>query len=70
MTRLEQLRLDGRLSVQALAEKAGVTKQTIYNLEAGKSAQVDTLGKLADALGVQPSELLRDAVFPQTEAAA
>jgi transcriptional regulator with XRE-family HTH domain len=70
MIRLQQLRIDKGLSVPALAERAGVTKQTIYNLEDGKSARVETLVALAEVLEARPSELLRVAVFaPEGEAA-
>lgn len=68
MIRLEQLRLDARLSIAELAEKAGVAHATVLRIESGKGAHVDTLGKLADALSVfsavSPSELLRPAIWP------
>lgn len=66
MTRLEQLRLDARLTVRQLAAESGVSHQTILNLEAGKGGQVASLGKLADVLNAKPSELLMDAIPPQT----
>lgn len=66
MTRLEQLRIDAKLSVKELAAAAGVSHQTILNLEQRKSTnpQVETLHKLAKPLGATPSELLRPAVWP------
>lgn len=66
MTRLQQLRLDQRLSVRELALKAGVTHKVIYRLEdTGRAGEVEPLHKLAAALGVDsPSELLMDAIPP------
>lgn len=63
MRRLEQLRLDARLTPEELGERCDVTGMTVRRLEAGKRARVDTLGKLADYFEVRPSELLQPAVF-------
>ena len=41
-----------------LAEKSGVSEQTIVRLLKGKPFTSDTLGKLADALGVNPVDLI------------
>jgi DNA-binding XRE family transcriptional regulator len=63
--RLEQLRIDAHLTAQQLADAAGVSYQTVLNIEDGKGAQVATLHKLANALGdARPSELLMPAVPP------
>lgn len=70
MTRLEQLRIDQGLTRQQLARKAGVSYQTVINIEEGKGAQVETLHKLAAPLGASPSELVRPAVWPAQESAA
>jgi transcriptional regulator with XRE-family HTH domain len=44
-----------------LAEKSGVHRNLISSYEHGKSgAHPDTIRKLAEALGVQPTELLED----------
>lgn len=64
MTRLEQLRIDARLTRQELAKRAGVSLQTVINIEDGKGAQVDTLHKLAAPLKATPSELTRPAWWP------
>lgn len=49
------------LSQEALAEKARVDRSYVSRVEAGKvSVGLDTLAALARALGVAPSELLRD----------
>lgn len=69
MIRLTQLRIDKFLTVEELAEKSGVTKTTIYNLERGDVTRPrrDTLRGLAEFFDVPPSELLRPAI--QREAA-
>lgn len=47
------------LSQRELAEKAGVSPTTINQLETGKAeAQPRTVRKLAEALGVEPGELV------------
>ncbi len=58
--RLEEYRLRARLSQMELAERAGTRQATIANLETGKSLRVelDLLGRIAEALGCKPSELL------------
>lgn len=68
MNRLQQLRIDARLTRDQLAEQVGVTAVTIGNLENGKGARVETLGRIADVFEVQPSTLLRPA-FPELDAA-
>lgn len=70
MLRLQQLRLDARLSRAALAERTGMTYAQLRNIEQGATPnpRVDTLGKLADALNARPSELLMDALPPSDSA--
>lgn len=49
------------LSQEALAEKAKVDRSYVSRVETGKvSIGLDTLAALARAVGVAPSELLRD----------
>ena len=58
--RLKVLRSEHVLTLRELAEKAGVSKDTIWRLENGHSeAHPSTIRKLARALGVQPKELVR-----------
>lgn len=46
-------------SLQDLARYSGVHRQTIYNLEAGRrKPHPATVRKLADALGVDPLDLM------------
>ena len=70
MTRLERLRVDAALSPEQLGAIADVAGGTIRRIEAGKGAQLATLGKLAqvftdrareadeDAEAVRPLDLL------------
>ncbi len=58
--RLKTLRTQHVLTLRELAEEAGVSKDTIWRLENGHSeAHPSTIRKLANALGVQPKELVR-----------
>lgn len=70
MLRLEQLRLDAGLSRERLADRAGISHKTIGRIEAGASAHVETLVKLAEALDTRPSELLFPAIGITQEPAA
>ncbi|MDP9477435.1 MAG: helix-turn-helix domain-containing protein [Actinomycetota bacterium] len=57
--KLRQLREARFLSHRDLAKRASVSPTTVLNLEAGKvEAQRRTVRKLAEALGVDPSELV------------
>ena len=58
--KLRQLREDQFLSHRELAQMAGVSPTTILNLERGEvDAQRRTIRKLAQALEVDPHELVR-----------
>jgi transcriptional regulator with XRE-family HTH domain len=58
--RVRELREAAGLSQQALGDFAGVRQATISELESGKRRRLDfvILERLADALGVEPGELL------------
>lgn len=57
--RLRELRDRAMLSQEELALRAGVSRATVADLEAGKrGAQAATGRKLAEALGVPPVDLL------------
>jgi DNA-binding XRE family transcriptional regulator len=58
LQRLREIRLEQALSQRALATKADVTQATIVKAEAGADVRPSTHRKLADALGVQPRELV------------
>ncbi len=59
--RLRELRREHVLSLRELEEKSGVSYNTIWRIEAGRQgAHQRTIRKLAAALGVRPSELIRE----------
>lgn len=59
LPRLRPLRVRKALSQRELARAAGVSADTIRRIEAqGASAQFPTVRKLAEALGVEPAELM------------
>lgn len=56
---LAHLRKRAGLSQQALAERAGLSMQTISRLERGANARYVTITLLAQALQVSPARLIR-----------
>ena len=67
LTRLKDVRQRKALTQQQLAERAGVNRVTIARIEGGKDEPFPTtVRKVADALGVEPEELLE----PVAESAA
>ena len=57
---LRQLRVGRALSLRALAQRSGVAFDTINKLELGhRPARLVTIRKLAEALGVEPRELMK-----------
>jgi HTH-type transcriptional regulator, competence development regulator len=59
--RLKELRRERVLSLRELEERSGISYNTIWRLEDGRQgAHPRTVRKLAQALGVQPSELIRE----------
>ena len=59
-TKLRRLRREAALSQQELARRAGTTQETISRLEQGHhAARGRTLRKLAEALGVEPRDLMK-----------
>jgi transcriptional regulator with XRE-family HTH domain len=60
MRRLRELRRQSVLSMRELEEASGVSYNTIWRLETGKTgAQPRTIRKIAKALGVDPAELVK-----------
>lgn len=49
------------LMQKELADKSGVTETTISRLENGEPARIDTIAKLAAALGVSREQLIKEA---------
>ena len=61
MERLKELRMDRVLSLRELQERSGVSYNTIWRIEDGRQgAHPRTVRKLAEALGVDPKELIRE----------
>jgi HTH-type transcriptional regulator, competence development regulator len=59
--RLKQLRRERALSQRALSGLSGVSLDAVNRLETGKRrAQLITIRKLAEALGVEPKELMKE----------
>jgi transcriptional regulator with XRE-family HTH domain len=59
--RLKELRRKRVLSLRELEEKSGVSYNTIWRTEDGRQgAHPRTVRKLAEALGVEPFELLKE----------
>ena len=59
-TRIRELAARRKLSLNRLADRAGLTHSLFYAVLAGeRAATTDTLTKLAVALGVEPMEFLR-----------
>ncbi|MGI9147756.1 MAG: helix-turn-helix domain-containing protein [Chloroflexota bacterium] len=61
---LRYWRVQRALHQEELAERADVSMATLWRLETGRPATLDTARKLAAALQVEPAELMRD---PLTE---
>jgi transcriptional regulator with XRE-family HTH domain len=60
MAKLRELRRRKVLTLEELAEKAGVGRNTVWRLEHGvMGAQPRTIRKLAKALDVEPEELVK-----------
>ena len=60
MARLRELRRRRVLTLEELAQEAGVGRNTIWRLEHGvMGAQPRTIRKLAKALNVEPEELVK-----------
>ena len=59
--RLKELRRERVLSLRELEEKSGVSHNTVWRIEDGRQgAHPRTIRKLAEALGVEPSELVKE----------
>lgn len=57
---LRRKRHDQKLTQEELAERAGLSARYVGAIERGDvSASVTVLGRIADALGVDPAELVR-----------
>ncbi len=61
-TKLRRLRRERAWSIRELAQRAGVSTDTIYSLEHGRRewAWPRTVRKLAEALEVEPKDLMKE----------
>ena len=60
-TKLRRLRRERALSQQDVERITGLAQATLSDLEGGKrGARASTLRKLAEALGVEPKELMKE----------
>jgi transcriptional regulator with XRE-family HTH domain len=55
---IDQLMRAKNLTILTLAGKAGVTRQTLYNLRRDGKANTETVRRIAAALGVGPGYLM------------
>ena len=61
MERPKELRRERVLSLRELEERSGVSYNTIWRIEDGRQGtHPRTVRKLAEALGVEPSELVKE----------
>ena len=56
--KLVNLMVDKGMTQAALADKAELSRAAIYGIMKGRKPTLPTLGMIAKALGVKPSELL------------
>jgi transcriptional regulator with XRE-family HTH domain len=57
---LRQLRMERAISQEDLGRMTGIAQATISNLEQGnRPARLSTVRKLAEALGIEPRELMK-----------
>ncbi len=57
---LRYWRLQRALHQEELAERAHVSMATLWRLETGRPATIETIRRLAEALGVGPGDLMRE----------
>lgn len=63
---LRRARHDKKLTQEELADRAGLSMRYVGAIERGDvSASVTVLGQIADALEIEPGELLRKASAPK-----
>ncbi len=60
---IKELRLSLKLSQEELADKCGLHRTYISDIERGcRNVSIDNIGKIADGLGVKPSVLLEEKI--------
>ncbi|MBN1996203.1 helix-turn-helix transcriptional regulator [candidate division KSB1 bacterium] len=56
--RAQRVRVEKHLSIESLAQQAGLNKNTIVRFEKGLSTRMDTIYKICNVLSVSPFQLL------------
>jgi|GEM_PF-481078 transcriptional regulator with XRE-family HTH domain len=51
--------IDSDMTIPQIAQRMGVTRQTIYNALNGRNASLSTVSEIAAALGVDPISILK-----------
>jgi len=63
---LRRARHDKKLTQEELADRAGLSMRYVGAIERGDvSASVTVLGQIAEALGIEPGELLKNTSAPK-----
>jgi transcriptional regulator with XRE-family HTH domain len=57
---IRHLRESRGLPLEAVAKRAGLSKQSVWAIERGSSPRIDTIEKLARAFSVPASELISE----------
>jgi len=58
--KLRELRINQGLTQRELARRAGISNTSLWKIERGGGATPPTLKRLADALGVKATDLMRE----------
>lgn len=69
MSRLRRLRFEKGMTINEVAEKAGISRATVMRLEAGSSPTARVARALADAYGVSVDDLMTPDSEPNGAAA-
>jgi transcriptional regulator with XRE-family HTH domain len=64
--RVHALRLQQAVSVRELAERAGISKNSVTRLEQGRGSHARTVLRVCEALGTHASRVLADRLSPRT----
>jgi len=51
--------IDSDVTIPQIAQRMGVTRQTVYNIISGRNTTLDTVSEIAAAIGVDPLSILK-----------
>lgn len=51
--------INADVTVPQIAQRMGVTRQTVYNIISGRNTTLDTVSEIAAAIGVDPMSILK-----------